>query len=152
MRKHALVKDNTVIEVQTLTEEQVAQKSLEFQLVVDIHDLLVQPEVGWVLSGNTLIPPSSQVPSLQTLIKAKIKSYQHMASELLVDLYVENTLLGITTQQSDQMFEEFEDVLMRIREGAWPTALYRLSQKQPNGFVTQEMINRWSELISSRML
>ena len=151
MKKHALVKNDTVIEIQTLTEEQVIQKSLEFQLVVDIHDLLIQPEVGWILSGNKLIPPPNQTINLEALIGAKIKNYQRMASELLVELYVGNTLLGITTQQSDQMFEEFEDVLLRLREGAWPTALYRLSQKQPNGFVTQEMIDNWQQLIIAKM-
>jgi hypothetical protein len=52
-------------------------------------------------------------------------------------------MAGITTQQSDAMFDDYEDVLTRIREGAFPTAYYRLCQKQPQGFVTQALIDAW---------
>jgi hypothetical protein len=152
MRKHAIIDDNTVVEIKVISESEFSDLARKHQLILDIQDLLVQPEVGWVLVGNQLQPSESEMPDLPKLIKSRIKYYQDNASELLRDLYAENTLLGITVEQSDQMFEDFEDVLIRLREGAWPTALYRLSQKQPSGFVTQEMINRWSAIIASRML
>jgi hypothetical protein len=67
-------------------------------------------------------------------------------------MYVANTLAGITAAQSSQMFTDYGDVLHCIREGAWPTALYKLSEKQPEGFVTQEMINSWVTLIQDKLL
>jgi hypothetical protein len=152
MRKHAVLDDNTVVDIKVISESEFSDLAKKHQLILDIHDLLVEPELGWVLVGNQLQPSASQMPDLPKLIKSRIKHYQDNASELLRDLYAENTLLGITVEQSDQMFDDFADVLTRIREGAWPTALHRLSQKQPSGFVTQEMINRWSALIASRML
>lgn len=152
MRKHALLNNNQVEEVRTISEEQFLDLSRQYQLIIDIQDLLIQPEVGWVLVGNQLQPSVQQMPDLSVLIKSRIKFYQDNASELLRDLYAENTMLGITAEQSDQMFDEFADVLIRIREGAWPTALHRLAQKQPSGFVTQEMLVRWTSLIASRML
>ena len=152
MRKYAILDNNVVKEVLDLDDDGVVYEASYHQLLIDITDLLIQPQVGWILNGNQLIPAPGQAIALKDLIKAKIKYYQDNASDLLRDLYAENTLLGITAQQSDQMFSEYSDVLMRIREGAWPTALYRLSQKQPSGFVTQQMLDNWTALIQSRMI
>ena len=151
MRKYAILDENIVVEVLDLDEDSYRKKSSYHQLIVDIEDLFIQPQVGWFLSENKLIPPVNQAIGLGDLIKAKIKSFQDQAPGLLRDMYVQNTLLGITTAQSDAMFSDYQDVLIRIREGAWSTALYRLSQKAPNGFVTQEMIDSWKALLISRM-
>lgn len=152
MRKHAVLDNNEVISVMDLDENLYAEMARSHQLIIDIHDLVITPQVGWVLIGNQLAPPANAAVPLKDLIKARIKLYQEQAPELLRELYSTNTLLGITLQQSDEMFTEYQDVLIRIREGAWPTALYRLSQKTPSGFVTQEMIDSWSALITTRMI
>jgi len=152
MRKYAILNDNTVTSTLMLSDDEVVLQSVKNQLVLDIEDLLIQPQVGWVLTGNALTPAPGQVVSLKEMIKARVKHYQESAPELLRNLYAENTLLGITAQQSDEMFTDFQDVLIRIREGAWPTALYRLQQKQPAGFVTQEMIDRWAAMIQSGII
>lgn len=150
-RLHAALIGDEVVEILNLTPEQYQEKIRDYTIILDIEDLLIKPSVGWKLINNMLQPPPGQAVSLENIIKAKIKQYQDMAPELLRDLYVQNTLLGITTQQSDQMFQDFQDVLIRIREGAWPTALYRLSQKTPSGFVTQPMIDAWYQLIYSKL-
>jgi len=150
-RLHAALIGDEVVEVMNLTPEQYQEKIQEYTIILDVEDLLIKPSAGWKLVNNMLQPPPGQPVSLENIIKAKIKQYQDMAPELLRDLYVQNTLLGITTQQSDQMFQDFQDVLIRIREGAWPTALYRLSQKTPSGFVTRPMIDAWYQLIYSKL-
>lgn len=152
MALHACVSNNVVEKIVDITSEEHYQElSQQYLIVISIEDLLIKPDVGWVLQGNDFVPGPEQSVSLEEMIKSRIKFYQEEAPELLRDLYTANTLLGITTQQSDQMFEDYQDVLIRIREGAWPTALYRLSQKQPSGFVTQEMIEAWSTTIAARM-
>lgn len=151
MRKFAVLDNNVVVEILNLDDDVYQREASYHQLIVDIEDLVVTPQVGWKLSGNMLVPPNDQV-NLELLIKSRIKHYQEAAPELLRDLYTANTLLGINVQQSDQMFQDYQDVLIRIREGAWPTALYRLSQKTPSGFVTQQMIDNWINLIQQRML
>jgi hypothetical protein len=152
MRKFALLRDLTIESIQDFSEEQAQEAVKDHTLVIDIEDLLIQPQIGWVLQGNTLVPGPGQSVDLKSIIKAKIKSFQDQTPELLRDMYAENTLLGITTQQSDDMFAEYMDVLVRIREGAWPTALHRLNQKTPSGFVTQEMIDAWKALLIARMV
>lgn len=152
VRTHALVKNNIVEKVEGLDENQVIDCSRSYDLVIDVEDLVLKPSVGWVLNGNQLVPNPQQAVNLPALINARILFYQEQAPQLLRDLYVQNTLAGITVSQSDQMFDDFQDVLIRLREGAWPTALSRLSQKQPSGFVTQTLINTWISLIQSRMV
>lgn len=147
MRKYAVVDDNTVVEVLNLDEDGYKHEASYHQLIIDIEDLLIQPTVGWKFVVNQLTPPPDAPVDLPTLIKAKIKSYQDKAPTILRDMYTANTLLGITIQQSDAMFADYQDVLIRLREGAWPTALYRLQQKTPSGFVTQPMIDNWIAVI-----
>ncbi|HLD91719.1 MAG TPA: hypothetical protein VI911_12030 [Patescibacteria group bacterium] len=80
-------------------------------------------------------------------INDRIQYFQSVATPLLIDLYSTNTTAGITLEQSDQMFDDYADVLTRIKEGAFPTAYYRLCQKQPEGFVTQGLIDSWKSKI-----
>lgn len=152
MRKYAILDNNEVVEVLNLNESDYIYEASYHQLIIDIEDFIVQPQVGWLLVGNTLTPPSNTISDIKYAIKSRIKYYQDNASDLLRDLYATNVLLGITTEQSDAMFSEYEDVLIRIREGAWPTALYRLSQKSPSGFVTQDMIDSWILMIQARII
>lgn len=80
-------------------------------------------------------------------IEDRIEQYQKAAPGLLRDLYATNTMAGISTPQSDQLVDDYQDVLLRIREGLFPTALYRLSFKRPSGFVTQVMLDQWRDKI-----
>lgn len=151
MRKYAILDNNIVTEISDLDDAMYLHEASYHQMLIDIEDLIIPPQIGWELSGNKLVPPANQVITLKTMIEAKIKYFQDSAPALLRDLYSTNTLLGLTTAQSDQMFDDYMDVLMRIREGAWPTAVYRLNQKSPAGFVTQEMLDNWKSLLISRM-
>lgn len=83
------------------------------------------------------------------IVSEVIRQKQEIAPQLLRQLYAENTLAGITTAQSDQLFDEYSDIILRIREGAFPTALYRLQQKQPSGFVTQELLDKWAAIVAT---
>ena len=151
MRKYAILDNNVVREILDLDDAGYLHEASYYEMLIDIQDLIIPPQVGWELLGNKLVPPANQVISLKMMIEARIKYYQDSAPALLRDFYSTNTLLGLTTAQSDQMFDDFFDVLVRIREGAWPTAIYRLSQKQPSGFVTQQMIDNWSAMITNKM-
>jgi len=152
MALHACLINTTVAEIiDVSTEEQYQELSKDYSTLIDISDLVIQPQIGWVLNGIVLEPGPDQQVSVEEMVKSKVKFFQKEAPNLLVELYTQNTLYGITTQQSDQMFDEYQDVLIRIREGAWPTAIYRLSQKTPSGFVTQQMIDDWIALIVDKM-
>jgi hypothetical protein len=151
MRKYALINAATVTAIQNLDEDQIPAIMHSNEMIVDVEDHAITPSVGWILSGNQLVAPVTAPTPIVEVIKATIRKFQKAAPELLVQLYTANTLAGITTVQSDAMFTEYQDVLTCIREGAWPTALYRLNQKQPSGFVTQPMIDSWKNLLITGM-
>jgi hypothetical protein len=80
-------------------------------------------------------------------IEDRLATFQQRAPALIRDLMAVNTMAGISAAQSDQMFDDYADVLMRIREGAFPTALRKLLFKRPSGFVTQILLDQWIEKI-----
>jgi hypothetical protein len=85
-------------------------------------------------------------------IEYRIKLYQSMANDLIIELYTKNILSGMSRQQSDMLFDELDDVLTRIKEGAFPTAIYRLQNKIPQGYVTQYMLDDWITTINSKLI
>lgn len=85
-------------------------------------------------------------------IEDRIKYYQSLAPDLIVELYATNTYNGMTREQSDQMFEQLDDVLIRIKEGAFPTAIFRLQSKIPEGYVTQVMLDEWISKINAKLI
>lgn len=103
-------------------------------------------EAAWT---NALAPYAQPPKSISEIVYDRLGQYEAAAEQLIRELKRDNTLAGITVQQSDQLFDDYADVLIRIREGAFPTAIYRLQQKQPSGFVTQEMLDSWIKKIQS---
>lgn len=97
-------------------------------------------ETNW---QNALAPYAQPPKGMSEIVYDKLGYYEQVAEQLIRELKRDNTLAGITLAQSDQLFDDYADVLIRIREGAFPTALYRLQQKQPSGFVTQEILDAW---------
>jgi len=152
MRTYAFLKENIVDKVETIDEIQFIEQSKNYQLIVDVHDYIITPQVGWVLVGNSIIPSAEQQIPIKEKIKATIKHYQEVSKDLLIDLYADNTLLGITSAQSSQMFDDYSDVVVCICQGAFPTAIYKLQQKTPSGFVTQQMIDSWISRIQSQLV
>jgi len=100
---------------------------------------------------NTYLSTKTAELTKNAIIK-KITSYQLKAPMLINDLMATNTMMGISTKQSDQMFDDYYDVLLRLSWGAFPTALNRLLLKRPNGFVTQSLIDKWTQMITEAML
>ena len=108
----------------------------------------VQPIQSLINAIEAIVP--ANMP-MNEYINNRIAFYQSVAPALLRELYTANTLSGITTPQSDEMMQEFTDVLLRIKEGLFPTAVYRLEQKVPSGYVTQALIDTWKHKIQTYM-
>lgn len=152
MNIHACILGNEVKELIPVTSEShYFELASRYSSVIDVSEFILKPEVGWIFTGVEFSPPAHQQVDLAKMIRDRIYYFQSQASALLTDMYVANTLAGISSAQSDAMFDDYSDVLLRIREGAWPTALYRLNQKQPQGFVTQAIIDNWKALLLARM-
>lgn len=53
-RKYATISDNIIISIDTLEEVVASNKAKEVQMLIDIEDMIPQPQIGWILNGNTL--------------------------------------------------------------------------------------------------
>lgn len=56
----ALVKDSIVVELKDLSEEEIQSLGGQYELIIDISSANPTPAVGWILSGNILIPGEGQ--------------------------------------------------------------------------------------------
>jgi hypothetical protein len=54
MRKHAFLRENVVVKIESIDESSYSEDSKECQLLIDVEDFNVQPEIGWVLNGSVL--------------------------------------------------------------------------------------------------
>jgi len=142
--RYAIIKENKVYNIIIAEAEFLNHLSNE-ESAVELRES-DRVEIGYSYDGESFTAPSQ---SMYNIVFAKITAFRRAAPNLLTELYTENTLAGLTTAQSDKMFDDYFDVLIRIREGAFPTALYRLSQKSPEGFVTQELLDKWIDKIKS---
>lgn len=61
----ALVKDNVVVEVKEMTEEEILAVSSQYTACVDTENMDPIPSVGWHLEGNTLVDPDNTLPSMR---------------------------------------------------------------------------------------
>jgi hypothetical protein len=126
-------------------------------------EILLEEQDYYVNNGYIVLTVSDynnyvsnlELPNILSINKAKIELYiknlQDKSQSLLTSLYSQNTLNGMTTTQSNLMFDEYEDVVLRLKEGAWPSALQRLREKMPSETVSQQMIDTWITTIESAM-
>lgn len=100
------------------------------------------------------LAPFAEAPKVVTLaevVSDRILEFEELAPKLLREIKTSNTLAGITDAQSAQLFVDFANVLLAVREGAFPTALYMLQNSQPSGFVSQEILDSWIALLRQYM-
>lgn len=152
MAIHACLLGNAVDQViDVVGEDMLKELFSQYTMVLDLSLEVLPIAKGWRFIDGVFEPPIGSSLSPEQIVQSRIRQFQQWAPDLILDLYVTNTLAGITTEQSDQMFSDYSDVLIRLREGAWPTALFRLSQKSPSGFVTQQLIDDWTLKITTKM-
>lgn len=61
MRKYAIVNNDVVSKVLDLDDQEVASISTDGSMVIDIEDMIPQPQTGWLLEGNKLVPASASM-------------------------------------------------------------------------------------------
>lgn len=144
--KYVQINDGIVQNIILLEDESLSHLFSEgYEFFLSIEGIDPEPQIGGVYNGSNFLPPKD-LP-IKDKIFNTIRNYQKLSPSLLADIYTVNKLAGISLEQSDKMFDTFADVVLRIREGAFPTALYRLSQKVPEDFVTQELLDAWMSKI-----
>lgn len=105
---------------------------------------LTLPDQTSEAQWNIALAAYAQSPeSLKEIIVNKIAGFRELGQNMLDGIKADNTLAGITPAQSAQAFADYRDIILMIREGAFPSAIYALQQKGAIGFITQPMIDSW---------
>lgn len=60
-RKYAILSNNVIVSIETLEESEVGIRASQVESIIDIEDQIPQPEVGWLLSGNSLVSQNSNM-------------------------------------------------------------------------------------------
>lgn len=76
MRKYAIVSNQVVTSIVDADDEAASELVKTSEMIVDIEDQIPQPEVGWVLSGNSLVAP------IQSMTPDQLDAYQQKAQRL----------------------------------------------------------------------
>lgn len=97
------------------------------------------------------ISATPQVPTAKELVIRKISSYKKECEEFVDEFKAGNTLEGITVQQSAELFAAVHLVLLALKEGALPTAIYLAEQVEPVGFLTQERKDLWISKMKDKL-
>lgn len=83
MRKHAFLKDDIVVMVESVEAEKYKEYTETYNTIIDIEDMIPQPEIGWILVGNKL-ESSVNSFSLDELDAIQQKAQQAFGQKILI--------------------------------------------------------------------
>lgn len=136
MRKHALLKNNTVVEIRDLTEEDYTALAKSYQLIIDIEDMFNRPSVGWILDGNTM-RANNNFATLDDAVAEQQKRQREFGQKLspiLVDMMgarnLKLTAEGVTVNVSS-LLSSLNSIKALIETGALKTARGVLASVTP---------------------
>lgn len=120
---YALIRNNNVLEIMELSEEQYHIMIRNYDSIIDISNIDPIPEVGWVLRGNILQPLSLQERAF--LQQNSQRQFGELLSNKLVDLVgarnLELTFQGSSPNVSS-MLTALGGILSLLQTGALKTA------------------------------
>ena len=85
--------------------------------------------------------------NLHAIIDSILSEKQSQGLNLLREIFVQNTIDGISTAESKDLFRNHMDIIICILVGAFPTAYSMINEIQPSGFMTQERLNSWKSIM-----
>lgn len=124
MRKYALLNNNEVVETLDLNEDEVREKSLTYQLIIDIEDMLPEPEIGWHLDGNQLVAfaPGSQEKIEEELALKKMEKGIEISKLAIKRVGTKNKMLNKSQAQITSLLTTLAGIKALLETGALGTA------------------------------
>lgn len=148
MKKYALLKENFVVSIENLDEAQYREKSKDYQLIIDIEEASIQPDIGWVLDGNSLKPYSSSMSEAEKedkKMRARFRIGNAICDEAVIEISARNRALSKTSAEVSAIITNFMPIEMALRKCALPTALGGIMQMKPAYMEYEDIFN---EIIS----
>lgn len=95
-RKYAFINNNIVTKIDIIDEDQYRDYIYNYQNIIDIQDTLPEPQVGWKISGNKLIPSAPLTVDANYINKNIVVPASNYINSLIDTYRGENILMGIT--------------------------------------------------------
>lgn len=134
MRKYAILKNNIIIDIQSLdeTNEELIRNTLSsYEQVIDIEELIPTPVLGWVLNGNKLEIPqgySSREEYEIELAEKKVIFGKQLADICIIRIGARNKILNKNGTQVGVLLNQLLPVKLLLETGALGTARYSCIQ------------------------
>ena len=124
-RKYAIINNNIVTDIQILSEEQYMEYSTRNQMLIDIEDELIQPQVNYIFNGNRLeIPVGESAQELFEIALAEKKTLFgfKLAINAVNRIGARNKILNKTGSQVSTLINQLLGIKMLLDTGALGTA------------------------------
>lgn len=135
MKKYALLKDDTVVQIKDLTDEEIFNLTYEYSLIIDVSEYVVIPRVGWLLEANRLVPSSTTGLTPEQMYQdyvSRARVFGRGLGDQLIDrLGARNLILGKTESQISATVQALAPISMLLQTGALVTSKTLITQIKP---------------------
>lgn len=124
-RKYAIVNNNIITDIQILSEEQYVEYSTRNQILIDIEDEVIQPQINYVFNGNKLeIPCGESSRELFEIALAEKKTAFgiKLARTAINKIGARNKILNKSGIQITTLINQLLGIKMLLDTGALGTA------------------------------
>jgi hypothetical protein len=151
MRKHAFIKDSVVEKIDFISTEQYYDFSRYYHNIIDIEDVIPQPEVGWILEGNKLISNSQLESSFFVQQKTQRLWGQSYISEAIDKIGERNLDLSAAGQivNTASLLQNMGTIKELMSTGALKTARGFCLQIAPSYPIYRDIIEKVAEDIQN---
>lgn len=125
MRKYALVNNNVVTDVISISEEELNFYTKNNNIVIDITDMVPEPKFGYVLNGNILELPagnSSREEFEFELALRKMSFGENLAKISIAKIGARNKILNKNGTQVATILNSLLPIKLLLETGALGTA------------------------------
>lgn len=126
MQKYALLKENIVVEIKDMEENDLLLISSEYSSSIDITSYPYPVSIGFILVGNMLVDTLGNQPSLELTLQYKIKEAREFGEKLrgeVIDrIGAKNIILGKSESQVLNVVSALNPVGDLLVGGALKTA------------------------------
>ena len=135
MRLYACIQDNLVVKVALFSDEEIREEGRQYQIIIDIQERIVPPQVGWVYQDNKIILPElAGLTSEQVQIKKNLwrRDFGIQIKGPITDkLGARNIMLGKNSAFVMQMSSQLGPIGMLLESGAITTSRNALMSIRP---------------------
>lgn len=125
MQKYAVINNNKITDIRDLEDEEYSFIAKDNQLVINIEGVSPQPQINWILNGNTLEYPKSASSVEEYEIQLASKKCEfgtQLSKDVINKMGARNKILNKSGAQVVAILNQLLGVKLLLETGALGTA------------------------------